>query len=114
MIRKITTTKEKIPSILKSLSLVKIACDVASIEYHQYLDHNFKSPIIHNKLNQVKSNLEYASRQIHKDFLYVPDEELAEGNTFKLHQVMQQIIRLDEDGLDWLLEALEKSIVAAE
>ena len=113
MIRKITTTRDKIPSILRSLTLVKIAVDVSLIEYQQYLDVNFKSPVIHSKLNQVSSNLEYASRKIESDFLKVPDREVAESNTFKHHEVMQRIIKLDEDGLDWLLETLDKAIISA-
>jgi len=114
MIRKITTTKEKIPNILRSLSLVKIAGDIAAIEYAQYLDHNFRSPIIHNKLNQVSANLEYVSKQIHKDFLHVPDAEEAEDNTFKIHEIMQQVIKLDREGLDFLLEALQQTIIPAD
>jgi hypothetical protein len=113
MIRKITTTKERIPDILRSLSLVKIAGDVALIEYAQYLDHNFKSPILHNKLNQVSANLEYVTKQIHKDFLHVPDVEEAEDNTFKIHEIMQQVIKMDREGLDFLLEALQVSIIPA-
>jgi hypothetical protein len=113
MIRKITTTKERIPDILRSLSLVKIAGDVAAIEYAQYLDHNFRSPIIHNKLNQVSANLEYVTKQIHKDFLHVPDVEEAEDNTFKIHAVMQEVIKMDSEGLDFLLEALKASIIPA-
>jgi hypothetical protein len=83
MIRKITTTKERIPDILRSLSLVKIAGDVALIE------------------------------QIHKDFLHVPDVEEAEDNTFKIHEIMQQVIKMDREGLDFLLEALQVSIIPA-
>jgi len=113
MIRKITISQSKIPGILKSLSLVKIASDVARIEYQQYLDINFKSPVIHNKLNQVSANLEYTSKQIHKDFLHVPDKDVAESNTFKLHEVMQRIIKLDDAGLDQLLSALDTCTIEA-
>lgn len=110
-IRKITTTKSKIPAILRSLSLVKLSADVAGIEYAQYLDHNFRSPNIHNKLNQVSANLEYVSKKIHKDFLHVPDAEEAEGNTFLIHEVMQQVVKLDKPGLQELLKALQNSII---
>jgi hypothetical protein len=114
MIRKITTTKERIPDILRSLSLVKIAGDIGLIEYAQYLDHNFRSPILHNKLNQVSANLEYVTKQIHKDFLHVPDVEEAEDNTFKIHEIFQYVIKLDGETLNELLINLKSAVICQE
>lgn len=110
MIRKITVRPDKVPAVLRSLTLVKIACDVARIEYAQHLDHNFRSPVIHSKLNQSSSNLEYSSNQIRKDFLTVPDIEVTEGITFKIHEAMQFIMKLDEPTLDELIGNLKKVV----
>ena len=108
MIRRINITENKVPAILRSLTLVKISCDVANIEYQNYLDVNFKSSIVHNKLNQASSNLQYAGDQIRSKFLKVPDAEVTETITFKLHEIMQLIMKLDEPMLDELLDNLNK------
>jgi hypothetical protein len=108
MIRKIQVTQAKVPAILRSLSLVKIACDVSLIEYQNYLDVNLRSPSLHNKLNQASQNLEYASRTIGTNFLTTPDADVTEGITFKLHEVMQLIMKLDELMVDELLGNLKK------
>jgi len=114
MIRKIQVTQAKVPAILRSLSLVKIATDVANIEYTQYLDHNLRSPTIHAKLNTASANLEYAGKQIASAFLTVPNEDVTEGITFKLHEIMQLIMKLDEPTVDELLGNLQKVTTEAQ
>ena len=108
MIRKITTPQHKVPAILRSLTLVKIATDCALVEYAQYLDHNLRSPVIHSKLNQASANLEYAGRTIQSNFLTVPDADVTEGVTFKIHEALQLVMKLDESMLDELLINLKQ------
>lgn len=107
MIRKITVHADSLPKIVRSLTLVSIASTTALIEYQNYLDVNLRSPQVHNKLKQVKENLEYTIQHIMSKFLHIPDEDVTDGVNFKCHELMQLVMRLTESELDTLLDSLK-------
>lgn len=108
MIRKVTVRQDQLPDIVRSLTMVSIASTTALIEYQTYLDVNLKSPTVHQKLKQVKDNLEYTIRHIQRNFLTIPDEDLTEGINFKCHELMRMVMRMTEPELDGLLSKMKE------
>lgn len=104
--RKAKLTPEKTESIFKSLCLMKICLDMAIVENSYYLDINFRSPIIHNKLNTATNNIEYVSNELGKKFI-VPTEA-SEDITFVLHEFMQVAQSLNKLELEELIKGIKE------
>lgn len=116
MIRNVTISESKALDVFRSMILIHIMTQCAYMEYHNHiLDVNLKSPVVHNKLKQIKENLMFVRDHVKSNFLKVEPglEEEVEMETIIIQEIMQKIIKLDHVNLQQLLDNLTAAITDA-
>jgi hypothetical protein len=58
-LRKQPLTPEKMLSIGRSYRQMYILASLMDLEYSNFMDINFKSPITHQKISQIKANIDH-------------------------------------------------------
>jgi hypothetical protein len=58
-LRKQQLTPEKMISIGRSYRQMYILASLMDLEYTNFMDTNFKSPITHQKISQIKANIDH-------------------------------------------------------